>query len=52
MGIFVSLLLMLALPADTWIRLLIWLIIGLVIYFTYGHKHSKVQLGERQVLER
>jgi APA family basic amino acid/polyamine antiporter len=27
----------------TQLRLLVWLIIGLVIYFTYGCKHSKVQ---------
>ena len=27
----------------TQLRLLVWLIIGLVIYFTYGVKHSKVQ---------
>jgi APA family basic amino acid/polyamine antiporter len=26
-----------------WARLIIWLVIGLVIYFTYGQKHSKVQ---------
>ena len=26
-----------------WARLLIWLAIGLVVYFTYGQKHSKVQ---------
>jgi APA family basic amino acid/polyamine antiporter len=26
-----------------WARLIIWLIIGLVVYFTYGRKHSKVQ---------
>ena len=25
------------------ITLIIWLIIGLVVYFTYGQKHSKVQ---------
>jgi hypothetical protein len=23
----------------------VWLIIGLVVYFTYGQKHSRVQLG-------
>ena len=26
-----------------WLRLIIWLAIGLVVYFTYGQKHSKVQ---------
>ena len=32
--------LMAALPADTWIRLFVWLILGLIIYFAYGKKHS------------
>jgi APA family basic amino acid/polyamine antiporter len=27
----------------TWIVMLSWLVIGLVIYFTYSRKHSKVQ---------
>ena len=26
-----------------WARLIIWLVIGLVVYFAYGQKHSKVQ---------
>jgi len=26
-----------------WVRLLVWLLIGLVIYFSYSRKHSKVQ---------
>jgi basic amino acid/polyamine antiporter, APA family len=26
-----------------WARLFIWLAIGLVVYFTYGQKHSRVQ---------
>ncbi len=26
-----------------WARLIVWLVIGLVIYFAYGRKHSKVQ---------
>jgi APA family basic amino acid/polyamine antiporter len=34
---------MTGLPADTWIRLIVWLIIGFVIYFTYGIKHSKLR---------
>ncbi len=43
MGILVSLWHDGSLPLDTWIRLIVWLIIGMVIYFTYGIKHSKVQ---------
>ncbi len=34
--------LMLTLPADTWIRLAVWLVIGLTIYYFYGRKHSKL----------
>ena len=37
-----SLLLMLSLPGDTWMRLIIWMAIGLVIYFAYGRHHSKL----------
>jgi hypothetical protein len=32
--------LMFGLPGDTWLRLAIWLIIGLAIYFFYGRHHS------------
>ncbi|HEY0307024.1 MAG TPA: amino acid permease [Acidobacteriaceae bacterium] len=42
-GIAVSLAMMLGLPKDTWIRLIVWLLIGLVIYVTYSRKRSKVQ---------
>jgi APA family basic amino acid/polyamine antiporter len=45
LGIAISMLLMLSLPLDTWLRLIIWLVIGLAIYFLYGLKHSKVQAG-------
>jgi hypothetical protein len=36
---------MLALPFDTWMRLVIWLAAGLIIYFSYSRRHSKVQVN-------
>jgi APA family basic amino acid/polyamine antiporter len=38
----VSLALMLALPWPTWERLIMWMVIGLVIYVVYGRRHSKL----------
>jgi APA family basic amino acid/polyamine antiporter len=32
----------------TWLRLIGWLIIGMIIYFTYSRKHSKVQAMQAQ----
>lgn len=43
LGILSALYLMFALPLLTWEVVGIWLVIGLVIYFTYSTKHSKVQ---------
>jgi APA family basic amino acid/polyamine antiporter len=40
LGILTCLLLMFSLPVENWWRLIIWLAIGLVIYFFYGRKHS------------
>nr|WP_245444955.1 amino acid permease [Mesorhizobium soli] len=40
LGILFCLLLMVGLPWETWLRLIVWLLIGLVIYFTYGRYHS------------
>ena len=40
LGILTCLLLMFSLPGENWLRLLIWLLLGLVIYFAYGRKHS------------
>ena len=33
---------MFALPIETWERLIIWMLIGFVIYFTYSYKRSKL----------
>lgn len=45
LGAAVSLLQMISLPRDTWLRLIIWMAIGLVIYFSYSHRHSLTQSG-------
>jgi basic amino acid/polyamine antiporter, APA family len=36
------LVLMLGLPLETWIRFFVWLIAGLVIYFTFGRRSSRL----------
>ena len=41
-GILICGYMMFGLPADTWYRLLIWMGLGLVIYFAYGRTHSKL----------
>ena len=45
MGMLVSLVMMFSLHLLTWEVFLSWLAIGLVIYFTYGRRHSTVQLS-------
>ncbi|HVF46780.1 MAG TPA: amino acid permease, partial [Pyrinomonadaceae bacterium] len=35
--------LMNSLPLDTWIRLIVWMSIGLVVYFAYSYSHSKLK---------
>ena len=40
LGILVCFAMMAGLPLDTWLRLLIWLAVGLLIYFFYGRHHS------------
>ncbi|MFD5393772.1 amino acid permease [Streptomyces sp. NPDC127097] len=40
--------LMLNLPAETWVRFAIWMVLGFVIYFLYGRSHSRLGRRNRQ----
>ncbi len=40
LGIAFCLLLMMSLPVENWLRLIVWLLIGFAVYFSYGRKHS------------
>jgi len=44
LGAAICLMQMASLPFDTWMRLLGWMAIGIVIYFTYSVKHSKARM--------
>jgi APA family basic amino acid/polyamine antiporter len=37
---------MFGLPADTWERLAVWLVIGLGVYFVYGMRHSRLAVAQ------
>jgi len=41
---------MASLPGDTWLRLILWMVIGFVIYFTYGIKHSHARQRRKDSL--
>ena len=47
MGILTCLCMMSFLPADTWIRLVLWMLIGLDVYASYGIRHSKLEYGQK-----
>ena len=44
-GIFVCLFMMVFLPLDTWIRLIVWMMIGFDLYLFYGMKNSILNKG-------
>jgi APA family basic amino acid/polyamine antiporter len=46
----VSLGLMAGLPGQTWLRLIVWMVIGFVIYFGYGYGHSELRHGRGPVV--
>jgi APA family basic amino acid/polyamine antiporter len=45
LSVFFCVLLMAGLPAITWLRFFVWLIIGLVVYFFYSRKRSEFYSG-------
>jgi APA family basic amino acid/polyamine antiporter len=47
LGILVCLAMMASLDHETWWRLVIWLVIGLCIYFLYSRHHSHLAVGKR-----
>jgi APA family basic amino acid/polyamine antiporter len=42
LGILICGYMMWGLPVDTWIRLAVWMALGLLIYFAYGRSHSRL----------
>ena len=44
--------LMVELPRVTWIRFVVWLAIGMVIYFMYGYRHSTLRAQATQASTR
>jgi len=50
LGILTCIAMMVFLPWETWLRLAVWLIIGLAIYFGYGKKHSKLTAGDEPAI--
>jgi APA family basic amino acid/polyamine antiporter len=46
MGIIICVGMMAFLPADTWVRLLVWMALGIVIYFAYSKKNSFLRKGK------
>jgi APA family basic amino acid/polyamine antiporter len=45
LGILFNLSMMFALGWENWLRLGVWLLVGIVIYFSYGRKRSRLALG-------
>jgi APA family basic amino acid/polyamine antiporter len=45
-SVLATLWLMLNLPSETWLRFVIWMVIGIAVYFLYGRSHSR--LGRHQ----
>ncbi|MBA3295046.1 MAG: amino acid permease, partial [Geodermatophilaceae bacterium] len=45
LAVLACLFLMLNLTGETWLRFLIWMLAGFVVYFVYGARHSRLAVG-------
>jgi APA family basic amino acid/polyamine antiporter len=52
LGIATCLFMMVFLPLDTWIRLIVWMIIGFDVYLWYGVQHSLLSGGQKDTLSQ
>ncbi|MBF0217163.1 MAG: amino acid permease [Candidatus Omnitrophica bacterium] len=43
LGVASCIFLMTGLPGITWIRFILWLVAGLIVYFSYGIRHSRIR---------
>ena len=52
LGVLSCLYLMLGLPWITWVRFGLWLVVGMVVYFLYGFRRSRLVQGDKPRIER
>ncbi|MFF3499825.1 amino acid permease [Streptomyces sp. NPDC003247] len=51
LSVVASLWLMVNLPAETWVRFAVWMVIGFLVYFLYGRSHSRLGRHEETTVE-
>ncbi len=52
LGVVVNFALMYSLGRSNWLRLIVWLLVGQVIYFSYGRRHSRLRADNAGQLPR